>query len=853
MPEGAMRKRLIRGFAGALALGLLAAACGDDDAGTTPPACQGASCGGGGAAAGPWYDEALEQDTSYLPMGQAPFQRTQLSWEVGRESASVDVYYPEAGNAPVAIMLPGVAVTAERYTWLGSVLASHGIAVAVVDRKGDFASSTHTLATLVELAARTADPASLLAGKLDVSRLLLAGHSQGAVVQAGLTNVATCPGGFCKEGAATPDGIRGLLLMGFHMEGGGEAAYAGPLPAIEAPWLVLGGENDGLTTPEESSKTFARITDRPSHAVTVLGMNHYQFTDYVDPKVDVALDGDKAPSIPNKEARARAAEYAVRFARRVLLGDASVPEDLGAGQDAAVKLSAKPAVLSDPGGHGLPRVASEPFGPPGLDGDENNVDVVATATFQGAVYLLVRNDVEGAEVFRLTGGALEQVPFPGGATNGIYGNKLLNCLLGSMVVYQDKLWVGFSSGVQGTDRGSTGAEVWTFDGQAWAPVVSNRADEDPEVTIRQISGCAADDGDPTAELTVTGAALSPGAWAGGVLDDIDAGGDKPHIFDVEGNTATTLTVKLNARAGREEFAVCDGLSAGSRLKLRKGLDESGFGQPWNKAITGMAVAGGRLYIGSGLNLDQGAEIYVTEDGATFQVAVPRAFFGTHPSGDPISSSIPTLHASDVTGADLLYFAGTGTQQYGARIGVLDPGGGYTFIIDDAVDADDQGLDEAGMGHDNYQVPSMLTFGGRLWMAAFNYSGLELISTADPFDKGAFRVDVGRGGPLAEGFGSPMQISAYLFAVGDTLWAGTIDLVQTSEELAERSGAAFRTKDLAHWQLATAHGFGFNAVSVSRLFEHDGAIYAVSSGGSLNSRSRFAPLQMYSIRDERTAP
>jgi pimeloyl-ACP methyl ester carboxylesterase len=809
----------------------------------------GGTGGAGGSIMDLWYDTSRTDDTSYLPMGQFPYEKTSFSWQSGAFSADVEMYVPKAGGAPLAVMLPGFAITADRYFWLGSVLASHGVAVAIVNRKGQFAFSTHTEATLTELANRNADPASPYYMALDLSRIVLAGHSQGAAVQAGLTDVSTCPGGFCPAGAKTPDGIRGLVLMGFHAEDPANPNNKNPLPAIEAPWLDLAGEMDMLANHNEVTTTFERLTDRPIHHVEIVGMNHFQFTDYVNPKTDIALPNDGIPTLSNKEARAKAATYIVQFVKKYILGDPAILNDLGASKDATVKGSSKQATLEDKPGHGLPRLATEPFGLSGLDGGSDNVDIVAHETFGGATYLLVRNDAKGAEIWRIAGGTLEKVPFPNGATNGIYGNPNINNILGAMATYKGKLWVGFSSGIQGPNRGSSGAEIWTYDGILWTPIVSNQADVDPEVTVTALAGCAANDGNTTATLTISGITMTSGEWVGGVIDDLDTNVAAPHILQVVANDAMTITVQVNETANMAEDTLCDGIVPGTKLHLRKGMDENGFGEPWNKAINAMAVMGDKLYVSTALNLDTGAAVYATSDGATFSVAVPKSFFGKHPNNGPISSSIPTLTVSSLGGTERLYFGAAGTQNYGARLGAIALDGTYQFVIDNSVDADNMGLDEAGMGHGNDYVTSIVEHNGRLYLSTFNVNGLEILSTNNPIDPFSFSVDIGVGATTGPGFGSVDQITGYLAEAGGRLWIGSVAFANSAVELNDKSAMAFRTNDGKNWQLASAHGFGYNGVTISHIFENGGTMYGVVGGGSLNTKTAYRPVRLYTVRDE----
>ena len=80
-------------------------------------------------------------------------------------------------------------------------------------------------------------------------------------------------------------------------------------------------------------------------------------------------------------------------------------------------------------------------------GSDNNMSVVAMAEYQKRLYVMTRNEVEGVEVWRTSGTGWEQVLFPDSETNGIYGNTWINNLWGAMMVFNDRLYFGFSSGI----------------------------------------------------------------------------------------------------------------------------------------------------------------------------------------------------------------------------------------------------------------------------------------------------------------------------------------------------------------------------------------------------------------------
>ena len=74
-------------------------------------------------------------------------------------------------------------------------------------------------------------------------------------------------------------------------------------------------------------------------------------------------------------------------------------------------------------------------------GNNNNFSVVAMAEYQGRLYAMTRNETQGTEVWRTNGTGWEQVLFPAGITNGIYGNTRINNVWARMIVFNDKLYL----------------------------------------------------------------------------------------------------------------------------------------------------------------------------------------------------------------------------------------------------------------------------------------------------------------------------------------------------------------------------------------------------------------------------
>jgi hypothetical protein len=470
---------------------------------------------------------------------------------------------------------------------------------------------------------------------------------------------------------------------------------------------------------------------------------------------------------------------------------------------------------------GLDGSTWEQVSTPGF-GNINNMSVVAMAEYQGHMYAMTRNQVQGCEVWRTnSSGGWEQVLFPGGVTNGVYGNKWLNNVWARMIVFSGKLYFGISSGLQGAYLGSTGAEVWRYDGTTWEPVISDIKDIDENGAITGISSCAINDGSTTATITDTTQAWTTNQWAGGVLQ-ITSGSGKYRKFRIISNTSNILTIQQNESAGtyntsgqETEFTRCDSkkynnpfpqysytlgaVVVGDSYEIGMGSDESGFGDFWNKTITAMRILNNKLYVSTGLNYEYGGQIWYTEDGddwyvtpSTINVPAPYNFnsFGNFHTGTvgsvypggykPVSSSITDLIVSSVSGTPVLYAGGTGTTGSPAdgglggcaRVARLTANG-WEMLVDINADANATGSNENGFGSPstcstnmyNFQAWSFADFNSKL-VAGIVGDGARVIyapnGLADIKTDGSWLYSVGGGNtdPLDPSYVDPMGTSSY---------------------------------------------------------------------------------------------
>lgn len=490
-------------------------------------------------------------------------------------------------------------------------------------------------------------------------------------------------------------------------------------------------------------------------------------------------------------------------------------------------------------------------------GSTNNYAIVAMAEYKGQLYAMARNEDEGAEIWRTDNGTnWEQVLFPDGETNGIYGNPWLSCLWGSMIVFEDKLYCGFSSGHQGRVFDSTGCEIWRYDGNTWEPVISDKKDTEESGTISAISGCEDNDGDTTAVITddLKNWETDPPQWAGGILQ-ITSGNGKYRRFDIIDNTANTLIIQQNEEAGNlgEEYTVCreqsfsnpfppyeydrGGIEVGDKYEIGTGTDENGFGNYWNKMVPEMVIFEDKLYVSTALNYDYGAQVWYTEDGDTWTVTEPTNSFGNFHYDEgyvdgkkPISTSIPSLCVSSVSGEPVLYAGGTGSsgdQGRCSRMAKLTDTG-WELIVDASVDENDEGTNENGFGggmdcsmfNGDFMPWSLADFNDTLYVGIQSLAGTRVIyTTTGSKEDGSWFHCVGGDSDMPNGFDGKrnrgywfayQNIAVNLFTFNDQLYAGLVSIYAPTIGATQKylTGAQlWKTSDGTIWQPVTRNGFG----------------------------------------------
>ncbi|OGQ16772.1 MAG: hypothetical protein A2138_25150 [Deltaproteobacteria bacterium RBG_16_71_12] len=289
----------------------------DDDAGSAPD------------DAGSTPDDAGPDD----PFGRydraGPATVTLLTGTVdlgGFSPVELDVYLPSTpGPRPVVNLSPGLLQPRAAYRRYGERLASHGVIVVVRDDPG-MLTDTQTVADDIVtigtswLAAENVDVASPLFGRVDVSRLGLAGHSRGGkasliAAEQGLQDVASAWFGLDPVDAA-------------EFSGGAMARDA--LPSLGMPTGFFGAEVSSSCSPaDDNFHVLFSFAPSPSVELVGVGAGHTQLQDQ-DACVGCAACSP-AGSADDEEVLALAVRYLTAFFARELLDD----EAVGAGLDGA--------------------------------------------------------------------------------------------------------------------------------------------------------------------------------------------------------------------------------------------------------------------------------------------------------------------------------------------------------------------------------------------------------------------------------------------------------------------------------------------------------------------------------------
>ncbi|MEE9504926.1 MAG: CFI-box-CTERM domain-containing protein [Thermodesulfobacteriota bacterium] len=538
-------------------------------------------------------------------------------------------------------------------------------------------------------------------------------------------------------------------------------------------------------------------------------------------------------------------------------------------------------------------------------GDQDNIAIVSLCPFQENLYALTRNDVTGFELWKTSDTGWTEVTVegftgnadffgwlkPGAVLSDQYDSKynLKQNIWGDMIEFKGSLYVAVSSGYQGAQLyGSQGLEIWRFDGTVWEPVVSPAVDSDEAGTVTAIEDCTIDDTALTAQLTDDSKNWTADEWTGCVLrlegefdgsEGTVAGTPGIRVFDILSNNSDTLTVQQHENANVDTYTVCaehrirragdsgrpdnvvPGIGTGDSYVIECGIDERGFGVLWDKSIVDFEILDGELYASVGLNYPDGARVWKTSDGVTWNPISEYSFglfHGLDPNGDPtgfclvpgtenrngdpVSSSVTNFGKSDVTGTETLFTGGTGTSGCngrGARVARLD-GTEWNLIVDYFVDDNDEGTNENGFGvadsfsTSNFQAWSWAEYDDLLFVSVIRLKGGSRVMYTDSGseDDGAWSYSVGGDASELDGFGDVTNIGSHLYVFDSTLYAGTISNVGFNTDSTTNGADIWKgtgSGENLTWTPVTEDGFGDSSIAQFEAFTtFDGMLYVAGS-------------------------
>ena len=299
-----------------------------------------------------------------LPGMQTPYDRASLKiyyparYGDSEEERNTGVVPadPDAAPFPVVIMLPGINLGPEAYTWLARSLTKAGIVTVTYtliaeempgyisqtpglslpalaqDQYGQTPSATAVKPIMDDLA--KVNQSGILAGKLDLQNVVLAGHSAGGTVALLNARSDWFPG------------LRGAVSYGAHTGAATALGYPEdslfPIPD-QLPVMILGGDRDGCIANssarygEAQGSATARVERSFDEAISreqqdcylgiIRGANHFSLAHPVDDSTGRPFI-DMPTTQPDEEIRALLRSLVASFVLVVTRNDANARSEL---------------------------------------------------------------------------------------------------------------------------------------------------------------------------------------------------------------------------------------------------------------------------------------------------------------------------------------------------------------------------------------------------------------------------------------------------------------------------------------------------------------------------------------------
>jgi dienelactone hydrolase len=284
-------------------------------------------------------DGAADVVGPYGSDGPNTYTTSTLSVPAPNGTFSTTVYIPSAaGPMPVVILSSGLEQKGVAYAGYAERLASWGIVAFLRDDPGVLGEGSPAIASDVGyeistwLPSQNSTSSSALAGKIDTTRIGLAGHSRGG-------QVSILAAGGPAHGLIK--GMFGLDPVDSSTDGGGGEAE-GVIAGVGVPLAFIGettdSASDSCAPAADNYEMLYGAASSPIVAITAINADHTMFE---DPSNCSFCSFCTAGTANQTQVIAYAERYLMAFFARELLGDTSVGSAFagaGASQDVAVGL-----------------------------------------------------------------------------------------------------------------------------------------------------------------------------------------------------------------------------------------------------------------------------------------------------------------------------------------------------------------------------------------------------------------------------------------------------------------------------------------------------------------------------------
>ena len=278
------------GGAGAPASGGAAAGSGGATAGamavagmgaTTDPGAAGTAAAGSGGAPAPAMGGFPKTDEINIKAKGPYVVKTYTDGLDERTYASSMMYYPEGAQPPFGVVAftPGYTATKENYTFLGDMLASHGIAALLTTPTSTSdqppARGDDLVAAVKKIQAENTRMGSPLMGKIATDRICVTGHSMGG-------------GGTLFAANELGDMIRCAMPLQPWQPGGS-------FPMVKAPIMFIGAAGDTIAAVSgNAGPHYESIPTSTEKFLVVFEGDHYLSTNRTS--TDQTAPEDATPS-----------------------------------------------------------------------------------------------------------------------------------------------------------------------------------------------------------------------------------------------------------------------------------------------------------------------------------------------------------------------------------------------------------------------------------------------------------------------------------------------------------------------------------------------------------------------------